>query len=195
MCFLPIGNDSLLLSQASRDAERLYVCGVRDVVPIVGESGDYYKVALPGGEFAFVLKSAGKLAEIGTANVTEPLGYVRSIDGYTAEVVLVQPSGERETLYTLKPEDRLPVVEERDRYYVVQLADGMRGWVHKAHGLLTLSPSSIPQKSGVGLASVLGIAALIGVAAIGGIINAATEDSDVRKMRRAVSDALRDRGY
>ena len=108
---------------------------------------------------------------------------------------LVQPGGEKETIHELKEEDRLPVVEERANYYVVQLPSGIRGRVHKARVIRTLQPASLPPEEGPKVGKALGVAAMVGIALLGAAIGAVAEDSGEAKMRRAFSAALRDRGY
>lgn len=195
LCFVPAVDLVLLLAEPDENAERLYVCGAEDLLAISGEAGEYYRVNLPGGEAGYVAKEDGKLAEFGIKDVAQPLGYARPMPGYAAEVVLVQPTGEKETIYELKAEDRLPVVEERAKYYVVQLPNGMRGRLHKARVIRTLHAESLPAEKTVAIGPLLGAAALLGVGLVGALIGALGPNEEEDRMRRAFSGALRDRGY
>lgn len=199
--FLVNNNDTLVVAKPDISSERLYITGPGDILPYVGESGDFYQVRLPGSEDGYVSKKYGCIVEVGLEEVQEPLGYARinnmlNITSISrVDVVAFQPNGESEILYSLKKEDRLPIVGERQHLFMVQLPSGLRGWVSKAYVIRTISPNSVPEQAqGVTLSSVLGVAALVGIAMLGGIGGALAGDPEEEKMRRAVDRAMRDRG-
>jgi hypothetical protein len=105
-------------------------------------------------------------------------------------VAVPLPDGKWETVYTFKDEDKFPVVEEREQHFIVQLPSGVRGWVHKANVMRTISPNSAPAQGGGDFSSALGLAALIGIAMVGAL----AKDPEEAKIRRGVEQALRDRG-
>jgi len=175
-------------------AETLYIIGPGDILPIAGEEDGFYQLLLPGKEKGYVQKSAGIKVPVGLGEVKEPLGYARLTAVYknaVATVVVPQPDGTSETVHILKPEDRFPIVEEREHSFIVQLPSGIRGWVEKGKVSRTISPNSLPPQESSDLASTLGLAALLGIAMIGGAL---VGDPEEARIRRGVEQALRDRG-
>ena len=196
-CYTIVSKQATVLAKPDFGAETLYTIGPGDFLPIVGEVGGFYQLDLPGGEKGFVQKASGKLLDVGTGEVKEPLGYARCVDSsFPADVICTQPDGTSEALYTLKTEDRLPIVGEREHTYKVQLPNGLRGWVNKGRVIRTISEDSLPvvqESSGIvsAIGSAVGIAALAGLAIVGSALAGYSEEA---RIRQGVDHALRDRG-
>lgn len=193
-CFAIKQSATLILASPDSEAERLYLMGPGDMLPIESEVDQYYCLHLPGNEKGFVNKESGITIELGVEEAKEPLGYVRQFLHKTnINITTLQPNGDVETIGTLKTDDRLPVVEEREDHFKIQLPNGLLGLVHKADVIRTISPTSVPeaQPSSNGLTDVLlGVAGLMAIGLIGGL----SGDSEENKIRRGVDKALRDRG-
>jgi len=201
LCYVP-RSATLVVDQPKIEATILYAIGTGDVLPITGQSSDFYETFLPGGEIGFVPKSAGFLAEVGIKEVEHPLGYVRPTKrgewyaegkpgsaGKIVPVIALQKDGEEVKIKEITHEQPLPVVEEREEVFIVQLKDGMRGQVKKAHVIRTISAHSLPVEEPLSLGAILGAAALIGLAMAGG---AANERSKVVGQTRTVLRTMRD---
>ncbi len=142
----------------------------------------------------YILKSSGFEADFGLSEVKHPLGYIRLFEWKSGVfssrelpvVQVPQPNGEIVIVHRLEKDDRLPVVEEAKHSYKVQLASGMRGWVHKARVFRTRRADSLPveQKDDL-IGTMLGAIALFGLAA-------AMESYEVSKMSRAVAKGIRE---
>jgi hypothetical protein len=192
MCFITKINRNLVFANSDTNSERLYVICPDDYLPVSGEEANFYCVLLPGKEKGYVLKSTGIIIELGLGEVKTHLGYVRS--DTKPNVISIQPNGETETLYTIIETDRLPIVAQRNDYFMVQLQNSFRGWVHKSQVVRTISPTSIPAETteNSGLAQLaLGLATIVGIGIIGGL----SGDPEEQKIRRAVDNAMRDKGY
>jgi hypothetical protein len=192
LCFAVRVNHTLIFAEPDMKAERLYMVGVGDILPVAGDSNEYYLLDLPGDDKGYLVKSSGYLVNVGLGEVKESLGYVRNLnDRKPAQVISFQPDGTEQILYKLKTEDRLPIVGERPDYYEVQLESGFRGFIHKGSVFRTISPSSLPSEKTGGLAEfALGAAALIGLGVIGGLMG----DPEENRIKRTVERAMRDRG-
>lgn len=202
LCHVLQATETAVLSTPNVNAERLYIVGIGDVLPIIPFSEDFpydnsnsfNRVVLPGGQVGYVLKSSGFQAEFGLGKVERPLGYIRLFEwktgvfssGELPVVEVAQPNGEIVIVYKLEKDDRLPVVEEAEHSYKVQLASGMRGWVHKARVFRTRLADSLPveQKDDL-IGTILGAIALFGIAA-------AMESYEVNRMSRAVAKGIRE---
>lgn len=86
LCFEAKGKTAIL-AEPDLAAERLYVIGPTDVLGILKEVGDFYCLTLPGGEEGYVAQAAGRILEVGQAEVSEPLGYVRCLTGASKAAV------------------------------------------------------------------------------------------------------------
>jgi ribosomal protein L40E len=191
MCFCTKISKNLVFANPDTNAERLYIISMEDYLPVLDDESNFYSVLLPGKEKGYVLKSTGMVIEMGVEEVKTPFGYVRS--DTKPNVISIQPNGETETIYTIIETDRLPIVAQRRELFMVQLQNGFRGWVHKSLVIRTISPTSIPIETAntSGLAQLaLGLAAIVGLGIIGGL----SGDPDEQKIRRAVDNAMRDKG-
>lgn len=202
LCHVLQATETAVLASPTINAERLYIAGIGDVFPIVPFTQDFTydgsnvfnRVVLPGGQLGYILKSSGFQAEFGLGKVEHPLGYIRSFQwmkgpisaGEPPVVEVPQPTGEAIVVYKFETDDRLPVVEEAEHSYKVQLPSGMRGWVHKARVLRTRLADSLPveQKDDL-IGTILGAIVLFG-------LGAAMESYEVSKMSRAVSKGIRE---
>ena len=196
MCYEAKSNGTLVVATPDPNAERLYIVGPGDVLTVMGEEKEFYRLRLPGDEIGYAAKQMGRLLEVGLGEVEEPLGYVRLIQGINqADIVAVQPDGRKdEVLYQIDKEERFPIVEEREYSFLVQLPNKRRGWIAKNTVIRTLSPQSLPvdiPSGGGALASALGIGALVGGALLA---SALAGDPEEQRIRRGVDRALRDRG-
>jgi hypothetical protein len=192
-----------VLAEPDLDSERLYAIGPANMLQIVGERPDFYAVLLPGHERGYVQKSTGRVYEMGTGEVKDPLGWIQALRGKTgAAVVCVQPhrEDELETLQVLGAEGCLPVVAERDESFKVQLASGLRGYVPKAYVVRMLSRESLslPDEGDEGssdtAALLIGLAAIAGLVFVGGVGGLLAGDSEERKIERSMDRALSRRG-
>lgn len=175
-CFT-VSAPTLVLAQPDSLAETLYVVGPGDVLPIVGEESEFYRLLLAESETGYVHKASGKQLQIGIGEVEQPIGYARLIDpNYPANVTFMQPDNTTETIYTLKKDDRLPIVEEREHTFKVQLPNGLRGWVDKGRVIRTVATTSLPPQESSGIASAVGLAATLGLAIVGGILSKVAEE-------------------
>jgi hypothetical protein len=187
-CFVVEATETLVTQSTNLNSETLYVVGTGDIMPIVSETNTQYEVTLPGKQTGYVLKSTGFPTEFGISEISDPLGYVRSFREAGQSSVYVQlPNRIMKEVYKIKEEDRIPVVEESENAYKVQLKSGLRGWVFKAFVIRTKSPLSLPKEDSEGNL----IGAVLGALLLGGLVIAG-ESHDVNKMSRAVTKGIRE---
>lgn len=183
--------ETVVLAKPELGGETLYVIGYGDILEIDHEEGDFYQLLLPGGDKGYALKGMGIKVPFGKGEVEKPLGYVRLIkDIYNVRVTVLHDE-KPENIYTLSQEDRFPVVAENEDEFMIQLRNGLRGWVRKGSVIRTLSPDSLPQQASSDLATVLGAIALFGIALVGGVLSGNTEES---KMKKTIDRELQKRG-
>ena len=195
-CFAARQDETMVLASPDPKSERLYLMGPGDMLPIESEKEEYYCLHLPGNELGFVIKKSGITVELGIDEVKEPLGFVRK--NYTkakADILAIQTNGDNEIIGVLQTDERFPIIEETEENFKIQLPNGLQGWIHKAHVLRTISPTSVlvapPQQSSNEFADViLGVAGLMAIGIIGGLAG----DPEENRIRRGVDQALRDRG-
>lgn len=193
-CFAIKQSGTLILASPDLKAERLYIMGPGDMLPIESEIDEYYCLHLPGNEKGYTNKKSGITVDLGIEEVKEPLGYVRqNFLKQNVNITILQPNGDAEIIGTLKADDHFPVVEEKEDFFKIQLPSGLQGWVHKADVIRTISATSVPEAppASNGLADILlGVAGLMAIGLIGGLAG----DPEENRVRRGVDKALRDRG-
>jgi hypothetical protein len=175
-------------------AERLYVVGPGNVLPMVANGQKWRAVALSDKEIGYVAVSTGFLVEVALGEINHPLGFARTtpdlIIGIHSkrdelEVRVPQPDGEQVVIYNLKPEDRLPIAAESSDGFLVQLPSGMRGWIGKKSIVRTLTADSLPKEESTSvLGTLLGAALLIG-------LSASYESYQRNRISDAVADGIR----
>jgi hypothetical protein len=144
-----------VLEHPDSEARRLFVVGSDDVLPILEEPDEtYYKVAAPGGHEGFVDRRTGRRLDFGIGDVENPLGYyavdprLLGWEGKKAIVdsvlVTTEPREDAEAIGAVNPQARLPIVEEREGWFKVQLPTGLRGWVPERYGFRLIRPDSLP---------------------------------------------------
>jgi len=211
-CFVLHVEEGYVLESPDPEARRLFVVSQKDRLPILDEVGDFYKVALPRGGEGFINRKCGRLLEFAFEEVTEPLGYYcvdENVVGWApgskpiVKEVMVRaaPDDAAEPVAIVTPEARVPIVEERNGWFKVQLPGGLRGWVPERYGFRTLRPDSLPVVPKPPEREPLAVSLLKGAAAVAagvillvgaGIAAAAEQAEKDRRMREAVRAGVQD---
>lgn len=194
MCFV-LGtqhSSSRVFEKPDRGSRVLFTLGQGEPVPIVSEQGEWLEFLLPGEMTGFVPKVAGRKLEIaGNEKAPNPLGYYRvntEVDSPAATEVdfwgrpkkikevniYTLPDESAEVIVALQAWQCVPIVEEREGWFKVQLDDGVRGFVPEKFGLRTLRKESLPLPKAPddepGSSVLGGIATFVGLMTLGAIV-------------------------
>lgn len=189
-CCLIRATEGVILSSPDTNSERLFMIGTGDLLPVLGDAGDFYSVYTVVGN-GYVGKSICCKVEVGLEPVKRPLGFTRAIYPiYTKSepsVVVYQPDGTAVPIFKIN--ERYPIIAESDKEYKIQLDSGVRGFVSKQHFFRTITPDSV--RSEKTPPSVLGWIVQVGaLLALGAIGSAAQDARDAENIQRGVSRAI-----
>lgn len=159
--------ESVILDAPNKDAERLFLVGGGDMMPLLGQVDQFYRVYTVLGP-GYIGKSTTCIVEVGLEPVKQPLGFTRAIYSNSYQyIVTYQEDGMAVPL--LRADKEYPIIEESEKEYKIQLDSGVRGFLSKQHFFRTLTPESvISEKSPSNvLKSIVGIDTLRALGAAG----------------------------
>ena len=129
----PIFEDGISVSEEPNQQSReLFVLAPLQAVPILETLPNYYKVLLPGPTEGFVLRNQGGRREWAPVLSTHFGFYGVWINENKVVPIRYAPNVEAEYMAQLDAYSRLPVVEEWEGWFKVQLYDGCQGFVPEA---------------------------------------------------------------
>jgi hypothetical protein len=163
--------------EPATDSRQLFLLGPMQPVAILEAIEQFYQVLLPGPTEGYVPRNQG--AKRVWSPVEEKsqnhFGFYGVAKNRRLECVRYGPDIHAEWMYEINNQFRLPVVQEWDGWFRVQLPDGSLGFVAEAHGNRTITSDVFiekPKEGGSGLAR----AGLIAI----GVLTAATVGAAIR---------------
>jgi len=144
----PIFMDGISVSEEPNQQSReLFVLAPLQAVPILETLPKYYKVLLPGPTKGFVLRNQGGRRDWAPVLSTHFGFYGVEKNQHKVVPVYYAPMVEAECMAQLDAYSRLPVVEEWDGWFKVQLDDGCQGFVPEASGNRTIFADTFIERS------------------------------------------------
>jgi Bacterial SH3 domain len=143
-----------LFEKPSETSSVVCTLGQREALPIAAEQGEWYELFFAPGKTGFIKKQHGRKLELGSGEVSEPLGYYRvdtetrfGRDRLTAVNIRTMPDENAPVVTRLERWQCVAILEERPGWFKVQLDDGIRGFVPQQYGIRTLQKTSLPLPS------------------------------------------------
>lgn len=167
-------NGAAVFDQPDEKSRELFVLGPLEVAPIVETLDWHYKILLPGPTEGFVHRNLGVRRDWAPL-ATNNYGFygVRKNKTNVVEVRYV-PDACSEAIMDINTYFRVPIVEEWDNWFKVQLPDGSLGFVPGEFGNRTITADSLVDRPNDNSASVtsglLKVAGLMVLGAIGGAV-------------------------
>jgi hypothetical protein len=173
----PVFKDGIVVrAKPDVQSRELFVLGPLQAAFIVETLPFFYELLLPGPTEGFVLRSEGARRDWAHELTTHFGFYGLRRDSTKTIPVRYAPNLQSEYMVLLDVYSRLPVVEEWDGWFKVQLDDGCQGFVPEALGNRTIYADTFVEKPKEG-SSALAKAGLVAL----GLLTAATVGSALRE--------------
>lgn len=158
-------------------SKELFLLGPLEAVPILEVLDWHYKVLLPGSTEGFVQRNLGVKRDW-APKVESHFGYY-GVKKEKAKVggVRYVPDIHSETMLDLNTFFRIPIVEEWDNWFKVQLPDGSLGFVPEEYGTRTIAAETLVDKPSEGSGNALGGLLKVTGLLVLGTVGAALQES------------------